>query len=341
MRAVVVNNAGDLEVASVPDPAVSPLDAIVRVERCGICGSDLHLLSTGWVSAGCILGHEICGTVAAVGAEVTSVREGDRVVVFPCRRCGHCAACLRGGSVMLCDEGPVGWLGASYPGGYAEYVATPADTLRKIPDEMGWDVASLVEPYTVAVHARERSLIGSRGAKSVDGVGIVGGGPIGLMVLAALRAAGVENIVVGEPKERRAEVARSLGATAAGPSLEAALGDGPLPEVVFDCTGIPAGPGLALASTRKGGETVLAAMALEGDMAVPGTTFFVNEGSIIVSAAYTEAEFDTAIDELAGPTGRDLTTVISGSIPLGEVSQTFVALTKPDAPVKCQVAPWE
>jgi threonine dehydrogenase-like Zn-dependent dehydrogenase len=242
---------------------------------------------------------------------------------------------------MLCDQGPAGWLGVSFPGGYAEYLATPAETLWKVPDEMGWDVASLVEPYTVALHARERSRVGTRGAGSVDGVGILGGGPIGLMVLAALRAAGVENIVVGEPKERRAQVALELGAAAAGPSLEAALGDGPLPEVVFDCTGIPVGPGLALASTRKGGETVLAAMALEGDMAVPGSTFFLHEGSMVVSTAYTEAEFGRAIDELGGEAGRDLLGVISGSVSLGEVSETFVALTQPDAPVKCQVAPWQ
>ena len=157
------------------------------------------------------MGHEAAGVVAAMGSQVSGVREGDRVTFDSTIYCGSCEYCRRG-QVNLCDRREV--LGVSTPeyrrpGAFAEYVLVPQRILHRVPDEISFPEAAMVEPLAVAVHAVSLSEIRQSSTTLV-----VGAGMIGLLVLQALRAANCSRIYVTDIDDTRLRLAEQLGATA-------------------------------------------------------------------------------------------------------------------------------
>ncbi len=214
MRALVYRGPGQKAVEERPKPTVqSPGDAVVKIVKTTICGTDLHILKgdVPTCTPGRILGHEGVGIVEAVGAAVTGFRPGDRVLISCISSCGKCDYCRRG-MYSHCTTG--GWiLGNEIDGTQAEYVRTPhADTsLYRIPD--GIDEEALVMLSDILPTGFECGVLNGKIAPG-SSVAIVGSGPIGLAALLTAQFYSPAQIIMIDLDDNRLEVARAFGATA-------------------------------------------------------------------------------------------------------------------------------
>lgn len=204
MKACVLHAVGDLRCQEVPLPTPNAGQVLVRVAACGVCGSDVpRIFSKGTYRFPLIPGHELAGTVVAVGHGVDASWVGGRVTVFPLIPCRKCSACEIG-AYAQCDD--YDYLGSRSDGGFAEFVCVPAWNLVPVPDGVSLEEAAMTEPAAVAVHAlrRARMDIGDR-------VLIFGAGPIGLLVGLWAMAWGAGNVLLADIDPRRLEFARGLG----------------------------------------------------------------------------------------------------------------------------------
>jgi len=237
MKAVVLQGPGEfrlLEAAPPGEPGEG--QALVRVRRIGICGTDLHAFdgSQPFLDYPRILGHELGVEVVAVGENALGLRPGDACVVEPYFSCGHCIACRRG-KTNCCTDMQV--LGVHMDGGMQEYILLPASSLLKSAT-LTFEQLALVETLSIGAHA-----LAQAGLQPQEPILVVGAGPIGMSIIASARAAGHE-VSVLEPNPIRVEFCRRhLGVrTFVDPcaepisGLKAALG-GDLPTAIFDATG--------------------------------------------------------------------------------------------------------
>jgi threonine dehydrogenase-like Zn-dependent dehydrogenase len=265
MRAVVFDEVGVVRVADVPDPAVErPTDAVVRIERTAICGSDLHFLHGKTpIDPGGVLGHEAAGIVEAVGDAVTNVRPGDRVVASFHVACGHCWFCARG-QTALCEDHAIlgaGPFGGNLPGAQAERVRIPsADVnLLRIPDHVDDDRAVFVgDVLTTGVYAASIAE-----AAPDETVAVIGMGPVGYCTVQALHALGVERVFAIDLDHDRLALAAEAGATAIDATAtnpEMALARATADrgaDVVIDAVGAPDVYESAVGIARRGGRVVV------------------------------------------------------------------------------------
>lgn len=260
MPAAVLADVGKLAIAERPVPFVrEPTDVLLDVQACGICGTDLHILSTPPgqpATVGAVLGHEFVGIVHEVGAGVTSLRPGERVAVAPNVTCGQCVWCRRG-LRNHCEN----WTthGIYVDGGLAPHVVVPATSCYPISSSLPAHVAALAEPLSTVVN-------GVRLAEIFPGetAAVIGAGPVGLMFAALLELAGA-SVIVLEPAERRAALAAEMGADrVVDPSREdpaalmRELTDGLGADVVIDAVGSQLATALDL--VRKAGRIILFGM---------------------------------------------------------------------------------
>lgn len=269
MKAARFHGRGDIRIDDVPEPTTRPGTVKVEVEWCGICGTDLHEFVEGPIfaptadaphpitgeSVPITLGHEFAGVVAEVGAGVDRVRVGDRVAVEPYIICGTCDACTIGRYNVCRTLGFVGLSG--YGGGFSQYVVAQERWVHPLGD-LGTDVGALIEPLAVAYHAVKLSR-----ARPGHTALVFGAGPIGLVTTAALKAAGVEEVVVVEPAEVRKAKAPGAGADhVLDPTTTDVVAEiheitrGRGADVTFECASIDAVLRSAIRSTRAGGTVV-------------------------------------------------------------------------------------
>lgn len=222
-----------LTVEDIPEPEpAGPHDVVVRVARCGICGSDLHISEDPifGVPAGVVLGHEYSGEVVATGPEVKAVKTGDLVSVNPLSSCGECAACLAG-DFALCGSMIVGG------GGYGQYSLVREHQCVRLPERVSVEDGALVEPMAVGLRAVNLARMHS-GAR----VMILGAGPIGLAVIFWAHRMGAGKIAVTASSSRREGLAMEMGASTFVTPGENPVEDvnkvlGGPPEIVFECVG--------------------------------------------------------------------------------------------------------
>jgi threonine dehydrogenase-like Zn-dependent dehydrogenase len=255
MPAAVFADVGRLEVVERPVPRVeSDGDVVLDVEACGICGTDLHILSVPPghpATVGVVLGHEFTGVVADAGNVATGLAAGQRVVVAPNVSCGVCAACRRGARNQ-CERFTTH--GVFADGGLAPHVRVPAVACHPISADLPADVAALAEPLSTVVHGARQA-----GVFPGDVALVLGAGPVGLMFVALLTLGGADVVAV-EPSAERAALARRLGAVDVVPpdgaerAVRAASG-GLGADVVVDAVGTQLRAALRLA--RAGGRIVL------------------------------------------------------------------------------------
>ncbi|QPQ35087.1 2,3-butanediol dehydrogenase [Lysinibacillus sp. JNUCC-52] len=269
MKAVRWYKARDIRVENIVEPTIASGKVKIKVHWAGICGSDLHRYTVGPIfipvkqlhhdrsdTYPLVMGHEFSGEVVEVGAGVTKVKIGDAVVIEPTLACGECAAC-RKGKYNICKH--LGFHGLSGGGGgFSQYTMVDERMVHKMPEGLSYEQGALVEPAAVALHAVRQSKL-----KVGDKAAVFGTGPIGLLVIDALRASGASEIYAVELSAERAAKAMELGATAViNPKEEDAvtrihaLTDGGV-DVAFEVTGAPDVLQQAIDSTTFEGETII------------------------------------------------------------------------------------
>ncbi|MFB8190643.1 2,3-butanediol dehydrogenase [Microbacterium sp. NPDC055988] len=311
MKAALFHAKEDLRIEEVPEPTPGPGQVKLRNAYAGICGSDLHVYYSP-EAAGLdlehphpvtgatlpqILGHEFSGTVVELGEGVSDIAVGDRVAVWPIYYCGECPACRRG-MFNACQT--IGFHGLSSDGGgMAEFTTVDATKLHVLPENVDLRMGALVEPMSVAWHAVSRSGVEAGGTAL-----IAGAGPIGIGVWFALRARGVERVLVSEPSAERRAIIAALGATVVDPVNEdlaatvATLTDGEGVEVAFDAAGVGAAVSSSLANLVPGGRVVVVAIH-ERTMDFLPTQLVMAETEIAGALAYLPEDFDAVIEAMS------------------------------------------
>jgi len=298
MRQAVMVAPEEIAYREVPVPEIGPAHVLVRVARIGICGSDIHVWHGRhpYTSYPVVQGHEVSGTVAEVGAEVTGLREGELVTIRPQVVCGRCGPCRRGES-HICESLRV--MGFQTEGAAADYVAVDRALVVSLPEPVTLDTGALVEPLAVAARATRRAgeLAGSRAL-------VIGAGPIGNLVAQVARARGAR-VVIADRSAFRLEVARRCGVQegllAGAPHFREQLLEllGPeLPDDVFECVGANETMSLAIASVRKGGDVVVVGVFPEHASLDIGRVQDA-ELNLRGTLMYTREDFEEAVTLLA------------------------------------------
>jgi L-iditol 2-dehydrogenase len=201
----------ELELTDMPQPEIGANDVLVRVQACGICGSDVHGLdgSTGRRIPPLVMGHEAAGIISDVGRDVKAWKPGDRVTFDSTVSCGYCHFCRRG-EINLCDNRQV--LGVSCGdyrrnGAFAEYVAVPQNILYRLPDGLAFEHAAMIEAVSIAVHA-----VNLTPHALGDTAVVVGSGMIGQLTVQAAKVAGFGRVFAVDIDDAKLERAKNLGA---------------------------------------------------------------------------------------------------------------------------------
>jgi 2-desacetyl-2-hydroxyethyl bacteriochlorophyllide A dehydrogenase len=337
MKAVALSPSRDPELVDRPDPRPAADEVVIRIHYCGICGSDLHAKENQLYRPGVVLGHEFAGEILKAGPEVRGWKVGQLVSVNPNGNvCHRCAAC-RSGRANLCRvatlERPAGVV---RDGGMAELVALHTSYLQPLPDGLDTRRAAWAEPLAVAVRAVRTSP-----AKVGDRVAVIGGGPVGQLVLQVLRRAGMGQVAMVEPSTFRRQTATRLGADQALAPDEArkALAGGELAPLdhVFECSGHPTTVQLGIDLLTPGGSLRLVGVSPR-PVSFDPVTAIIKEVSILTGFIYVEEEFAQAVLLLAS-SAVDVDTLTTAVVPLEQFADAFAALRQPQSTVKVLIGP--
>lgn len=336
MRAAVFYGPDHMELADLPLPQPGPGDALLRVRACAVCGTDLRILAGGktrGVRPPRVLGHEVAAEVvelatgAAVSGGLPVLRLGQRVTVVPGFPCGACRYCLTGAE-NLCRHRPA--IGYSYDGGFADYMLVPARGVARghvlpVPAELPDEIVALAEPLACCVNGMRKSQV-----HLGDVVAIAGAGPIGLMHLALVRAAGAAKVIVSEPNAERREQARARGASVViDPTVSdpvQALRDesgGEGVDVAVLAIGVPDLIQQMLRAVRPGGRVNLfAGYAAMGEATIEANLIHYGEVVVTGTSASTREDFRIAL-ALLDSGQLDLSGLVTHRYPLERVHEAF------------------
>lgn len=334
VKAAVFKALGDpLAVEEVADPVPGPQEIVIKVSRCGICGTDLHITEDPIFAAppGMVLGHEFAGEVVETGARVEAVRSGDHVAILPVRSCGRCQACLAGRFARCLEMQITG-------GGYAQYALAQQRQCVRLPSTVSLADGALVEPLAVGLHGANAAPVtsGSR-------VLVIGAGPIGLAAAFWARRLGAVQVAVTASSTRRESLAFEMGATAfiapsenLGAAVNKAL-QGP-PDIVFEAVGKPGLLATAVDLVRSRGTVVLLGLCTAADRYNPFQTM-LKEVRIHPSMLYDLSEFEASVDVLnAGVLAPR--SMVTETVSLAGLPAAFEALRHRTTQCKTLVDAW-
>ena len=303
MKALVLKEYNHFTFEDVASPEIGPDDVLIKVEACGICGSDVHGMdgSTGRRIPPLIMGHEAAGIIADTGKNVGGYGKGDRVTFDSTIYCGTCHFC-RSGQINLCENRRV--LGVSCSeyrqnGAFAEYVAVPSHILYRLPESLTFERAALVEPLSIAFHAVELTPV-----RLNDYAVVVGAGIIGLFVIQLLRVSGCKHVIAVDLDQNRLDIACTLGADEGFKpnSLDVIeeifnRTEGMGVDIAFEAVGLSSTVNLALNSLKKGGAlTVIGNLSSIIDL--PLQTVVVRQIALQGSCA-SSGEYPACLDMIA------------------------------------------
>jgi 2-desacetyl-2-hydroxyethyl bacteriochlorophyllide A dehydrogenase len=236
MQALIVEGRESYRVTEVPVPEPGEREVLIKVDSCGLCGTDIHIYrGQFFANFPLIIGHEIAGKVVEMGGKVEKLKKGDSVVVNPNINCGLCYFCQRS-EIHLCEN--LMNIGVRINGGFAEYVTVEESFVYPLSDKVDLEAASLVEPLSCSIHGADIA-----GTKSGDRVVILGAGPIGLIILQLVKLAGAAKLMVVDPVEKRRKIAEELGADFTLDPTEVDILNsipgilGQPPDIVIECVG--------------------------------------------------------------------------------------------------------
>jgi len=329
----------DVAIEERPTPKPGPGQLLLEVSHCGICGSDLHFLLEWGGRQGVIEGHEFSGTVAAIGPDVTDWSVGERAIGGPSPRCGKCEYCLAHRTSLCIERGRVGADEGGFEGAFAGYTLVQAAQALHVPEQLSLKHAALTEPLAVALHGITRG----GGARPNTRWLVTGGGPIGFLSVAALKALGVDDIVVSEPKERRRALCEKLGARVIEPeqltvpAMPHDLVDEPF-DVVLECSGNGNAMQSGLAQLKRAGTLVLVGAGMARPKFDPNR-ILLNELVITGAFVYDHDGFPRALELLASGTMPNDLLVEPDDYPLSRLLDAAVGLFEGDLAAKAMVVP--
>ena len=339
MPAAVFMGLRDVSIEDRPTPQPGPGELLLEVSHCGVCGSDLHFLLEWGGRAGSIEGHEYSGTVVAVGPDVEGWAVGDRAVGGPSPRCGKCEYCLAHRTSLCLERGRVGTDESEWQGAFAGYKSVRAAEALRVPDGLSLKHAALTEPLAVALHG----ITNAGGARPGTRWLVTGGGPIGFLSVAALRALGIDDVVVSEPKERRRELCAKLGARTVSPEeLEQPVMPHDIVaepfDVVLECSGSNLAMEAGLAQLKRAGILVLVGAGIRKPK-FDNNRILLNELVITGAFVYDHDGFPRALELLAsGRMPNDLL-VEQEDYPLNRLLDAAVGLHEGELAAKAMIVP--
>ncbi|QKE73448.1 2,3-butanediol dehydrogenase [Arthrobacter citreus] len=341
MKAAKFYGARDIRVVDTPNPETKSNEVKVAIEWCGICGSDMHEYLAGPMvipsGTNVTMGHEFSGVIVEIGEDVTNFVIGDRVVIEPVVPCWTCNSC-KTGNYNVCEKPQFFGLILN-DGGFGEYIVAPVDRVYKIPDTMNFEQAALVEPVAVVTQA-----IRSSQYKFGDAVAVFGAGPIGLLLIQALKAAGASKIIAVEVSDHRREVALKSGATHTINPIESnpvetifGVTNGKGVDVSFECAGVQPTFEAALNSVKFNGELKIISLWEKPVSFNPNVAMMTNKR---ISTTMTYSNIYPEVIELVnqGIIKEDL--IITKKIHLDDiVEEGFEAVLNDRSQVKILVTP--
>lgn len=338
MKAAVYQGKQRFLVKEIPTPTPGPNQLLVKIDYCGVCGTDVHAFMFDIALPGAVLGHEFSGTIAAVGADVTGWKAGDKVI-------GGGGEPPPGQEAATRAHPRYNYRTMGFQQGrtraYAEYTLMETWEPIRLPPGVPPQAGALCEPSAVAVHAIRLS-----GLRLGDTVGIIGAGPIGLLCLQAARAAGASRVFVSEPAPARAKAARDLGADlvldptrddVTDRMVEATSGTGP--DVVFDCAGIKTTLDQAMNTVRRGGQVTLVAVPWEPLPILP-VDWMAREVRLATSWGSRPEDWRIALRLMqSGALSTESIMSEASFLPLEQIQSAFEALMKPTTQLQMVVRP--
>ena len=336
MLAWVLHGKRDLRRERRADPAPAAHEVLVRVERVGICGSDVHYYRDGRVGAFVpsrpfVIGHEVAGEVVATGDAVAHLQVGDRVAVDPSQACLRCSWCRTGRS-NLCPEMRYFGSAATDPptdGALCELKAVPAANCYRLGDELSYASGALLEPLAVACHAVLRA--GSIAGRTVA---VSGGGTIGQLVATVARALGAGHVAVSDPRPAAREAAAARADEVVDPGADARPAGGAA-QVTFEAAGAAGSLRWALEHTARGG-TIVQIGTLQHQITAPLNLIMAHELQVLGSFRFAGG-FQVGAALLAA--GRiEIESLISAVLPLAQTPAALERAAGDPATVKLQVS---
>ena len=319
MTCAVWHGVNDLRVERHPLPEPRGREVLVRVTACGVCGTDLHLVdgSVPLYQPPRVLGHEMAGTVVALGPEARLTPLGARVAIDPSLPCGACFFCREAQPYRCPNRTPA-------IGGFGEYLAVPEQTAYPLPDGLPLEHGALAEPLSCCLHALELA-----GPRAGETIAIVGAGTIGLLLLQLARRSGAALVAVSEPDAERRELALRLGADLTiDPRAEdprerlLAATDGIGVDHAFEAVGAAATAACAISLPRRGGTVVLVGVA-PADAEIVLRPYELFERELTLRASFIRAyEFRRAVALLPR---LDIEPLLGARFPLPEIHAAFAA----------------
>jgi (R,R)-butanediol dehydrogenase/meso-butanediol dehydrogenase/diacetyl reductase len=275
-------------------PEIGNEEALIEVEACGFCGSDINIIAGTHprAKAPLTLGHELSGRIIKLRTSVAELAIGDRVTIYPLISCGHCYACSHG-YPHVCKD--LKLYGFDVDGGMAQFVKLPVSSLIKLPDGMSARVGALIEPLAVAVHGVARANL-----NQVKLAVVLGAGPIGLLTALVAQARGVPQVIISDVLTSRKEFAKSLGlrSVEAGEDLRRLvmeLSGQNGADLIFECAGHPSSALEMSALVRSRGAIVNLGV-FKKPVAIDMQAINFKEIEILGSRVYERKDFETAID---------------------------------------------
>lgn len=341
MKTIVAHGPKDLRIEDRDVPAPKEGEVLIMMKRGGICGSDLHYFNHGGfgtvrLKEPMILGHEVSGEIAAVGAGVDGLALGDLVAVSPSRPCYTCAYCIEGAH-NHCEN--MRFYGSAMPfphiqGAFREFIVADARQCA-VANGLSADEAAVAEPLAVVLHAAKRAgdLMGKR-------VLVTGCGPIGQLAVLVARAAGAAQIVATDMTPFTLQMAQTIGADATHNMADDAdtlapyrTGKGHF-DVLFECSGVAVALSGAIAVMRPGG--VIMQLGLGGDMSLPVQAMTAKELELRGSFRF-HAEFFTAVRLMQA--GRlNVKPLVTQTFPLEQAVEAFEMASDRTKSIKTQIA---
>jgi (R,R)-butanediol dehydrogenase / meso-butanediol dehydrogenase / diacetyl reductase len=320
MKSAVFDGTPGLKIMDSPVPKIDSGEALIRVKYVGVCGSDIFICSgkNPRINPPLIPGHEVVGEIAEIDDQKQRFQVGDRVAIFPPLSCGECDFCKRGLD-YLCNSLKI--LGCQTDGGFAEYVKAPIKNLVKIPDNLSFKEAVLVEPLAVTVHAVRLVRI-----EVGDHAAVIGAGPIGILTAQVLRLSGCPEVIISDLRKERLQIAKELDFkivhSEANDGIDQFLRICPNgANLIFECVGHPSTIKQIMGIGKAKSQIVIVGMFKE----LAQIDFFKlskKEQPIVASFLYTIDDFKRAL-ELLKLKKINTSYVVSHILPLDKADEAF------------------